>query len=116
MALTSASTEAEFELMLSDVGVAVSCGPVNDFGLLDYDDQVIEGETGFQSSLGAGTQKRGGVIGRQLILTVLTSTFADADLSSDQPITVDGQDYEISYSLSHLHMALDLTAIYLRKV
>lgn len=115
MAISTKTTEAEFALMLGDVGVPVVCGSVNTSGLLDYDDQVLGGESGFQSSLGAGTQKRGGVIGRQLILTVLTSDFADVELVSDTEINVDGTDYVVRYALSHLHMALDLTAIYLGK-
>ncbi len=113
MSITSKTTEAEFALMLGDVGVEVVCGDVTTEGLPDYDDQVLAGESGFQSSLGAGTQKRGGVIGRQLIVTVLTSEFADVELVSGTEITVDGTDYVIRYALSHLHMALDLTAIYL---
>ena len=113
MAISSSTTEAEFELMLGDVGVSVVCGPVSGFGLLDYDDSAMGGESGFASALGSGTQSRGEVIGRTLILTVLSSDFADVDLVSDTAITVDGTDYVIRYALEHSHMALTLTAIYL---
>jgi len=115
MAISSAATEAEFELMLADVGVPVVFGAVSTNGVLDYDDQLELGESGFQSSMGAGSQKRGQVIGRQLILTVLTSDFADEPLESDESITVDGVEYEIIYAQAHSHMALNLTAVYLRK-
>jgi len=115
MALSTSTTEAEFELMLGDVGVPVVCGSVNAFGLLDYDDGAMGGESGFASGSGSGTQKRGEVVGRVLVLTVLSSDFADVVLESDVPINVDGIDYVIRYALEHSHMTLTMTAIYLGK-
>jgi hypothetical protein len=113
MAISSAATTAEFQLMLGDVGVPVVVGAVSTFGLLDYDDQVVEGESGFAGGLGAGTQKRGELIGRQLIVTVLTDDFDDGVLKIDTPITVNGVDYVIRLALAHSHMALNLTTLYL---
>lgn len=115
MSISSSTTEAEFALMLGDVGVDVVCGDVTASGLLDFDDQTMSGESGFTSAMGAGSQSRGEVIGRQMILTVLSSDFADVTLESGVAITVDGVDYVIRYALEHEHMALDLTAIYLGK-
>ena len=115
MALSKNITEAEFELMLADVGVPVILGDIETSGLLDYDDQVIEGETGFASGLGAGTQKRGELVGRVIIVTVLTNDFPDGALAIDAEINVDGVDYAIRNALAHSHMALDLTSLYLRK-
>lgn len=101
--------------MLGDVGVSVVCGTVTTNGLLDFDDAAMSGESGFQSSMGAGSQKRGEVIGRTLILTVLTSDFEGVTLESNVPIVVDGVNYVIRYALEHEHMSLDLTAVYLGK-
>jgi hypothetical protein len=115
MAISNAATTAEFKLMLADVGVPVVCGAVNTLGLLDYDDQVIEGESGFSSGAGAGTQKRGQVVGRQIIVTVLSDEFDDGVLTIDTPIKVDGADYVIRLALQHSHMQLDLTNVYLGK-
>jgi hypothetical protein len=115
MPISSAATTAEFNLMLADFGVPVVVGAVNSFGLLDYDDQVIEGESGFASGLGAGTQKRGELIGRQIIVTVLTDDFASGALAIDTPINVNGVDYVIRLPLAHSHMALNLTTLYLGK-
>lgn len=115
MAISSASTTAEFKLMLADVGVPVVLGTVETFGLLDYDDQVVEGESGFQTGAGAGVQKRGELIGRQIICTVLTDEFDDGALAVDTPISVDGKDYVIRLALSHSHMSLNLTNLYLGK-
>jgi len=103
----------EFRLMLADLGVPVVCGGVSTFGLKDYDDQVIEGEAGFASSAGAGTQKRGELIGRQIIATVLTDDFPPGTLTIDTPITVDGEFYVIRTALSHSHMGLNLTNLQL---
>jgi hypothetical protein len=108
-------TEAEFDVMLGDVGVDVAVGGVEAEGLLDYDDATMSGESGFSSAMGAGSQSRGEVIGRTITVTVLSSTFEDVKLESDVPITVDGKDYVIRYSLEHSHMSLDLTTIYLGK-
>ena len=116
MALTKSTTEAEFELMLADVGVPVACGAVSTNGLLDFDDQLVGGESGFTSALGAGKQSRGEVVARQLIVTVLASDFVDVTLESYVPITVDGVDYVIRYALEHSHMTLDLITLYLGKV
>src|SRR6266498_2109053 len=115
MAISSSATTAEFRLMLSDVGVPVVCGAVSTTGLLDYDDQLIEGEAGFSSGAGAGMQKRGEVLGRQLVLTVLTDDFDAGQLTIDTAITVDGVDYVIRLPLAHSHMALNLTTLYLGK-
>jgi len=115
MAISKVATTAEFQLMLSDVGVPVICGGVTTNGLLDYDDQVVEGESGFASGLGAGTQKRGELIGRQIIVTVLSDDFDDGVLVIDTPITVNGVDYVIRLALAHSHMQLDLTTLYLGK-
>lgn len=101
--------------MLADVGVPVVCAGVNTFGLLDYDDQVVESETGFRSALGSGTQKRGELIGRQIICTVLSDDFDDGTLVIDASINVNGVDYVIRLALAHLHMALNLTTLYLGK-
>lgn len=116
MALSSNATAAEFRLMVGDVGVPIAQGAVNTFGLLDYDDQAIEGEAGFSTAAGAGSQKRGQVIGRQIVVTVLTSDFPEGALAQDAAIQVDGQDYVIRLPLEHSHMALELTNLYLRKV
>ena len=113
MAISSVSTTAEFQLMLQDFGVPVVVGAVNTFGLLDYDDQVIEGESGFASGAGAGVQKRGELVGRQIVVTVLTDDFNPGDRAIDQKITVDGVDYVIRLPLAHSHMALNLTTLYL---
>jgi hypothetical protein len=113
MALTTASTVAEFQLMLEDCGVPVVCGSVNTYGLLDYDDQIVEGEAGFASGIGGGTQKRGEIIGRQIIVTVLSDEFQPGALAIDTPITVDGTDYVIRTALAHSHMGLNLTSLYL---
>ncbi len=88
---------------------------VETFGLLDYDDSALSGESGFASSLGAGSQKRGEVIGRTQIVTLLTSEFEASDLEIDKKITVDGVEYVIRLSLAHSHMALNLTSVYLGK-
>jgi hypothetical protein len=116
MAISSAATTAEFELMLADIGVPVVLGDVSTFGLLDYDDQVVQAESGFASGLGAGTQKRGEVMGRQIIVTVLTDDFEDGALAIDTTIKVDGKDYVIRLPLEHSHMQLNLTNLYLSKV
>jgi hypothetical protein len=116
MAISSKATTAEFELMLADVGVPVVCGPVTTYGLLDYDDQLIEGEAGFASGAGAGTQKRGQAVGRQIIVTVLSDEFPPGVLAIDTPITVDGGSYVIRLALAHSHMALNMTSLYLGKV
>jgi hypothetical protein len=115
MAISSSATTAEFRMMLADVGVPVVCGTVETDGLLDYDDHVLEGEAGFGSGAGAGTQKRGEVIGRQQVLTVLTDDFDDGQLAIDTPINVDGADYVIRLALAHSHMQLNLTTVYLGK-
>jgi hypothetical protein len=116
MSISSAATTAEFELMLADIGVPVVCGSVSTFGLLDYDDQVVQAESGFASGLGAGTQKRGEVMGRQIIVTVLTDEFDEGALAIDTPIDVDGKAYVIRLALEHSHMQLNLTNVYLSKV
>jgi len=115
LAISSKTTEAEFALILGDVGVEVECGTVVAMGLLDEDAQLMSGESGFTSAMGAGAQSRGEVVGTQIVLTVLSSDFANVTLESDVAITVDGVDYVIRYALPHLHMALGLTAIYLGK-
>jgi|SRR5882724_2708867 len=115
MAISNEATTAEFQLMLSDVGVPVVCGDVSTNGLLDYDDQIVEGEAGFSTGMGAGTQKRGELIGRQIIVTVLSDEFDDGVLVIDTPITVNGKDYVIRLALAHSHMALNLTSLYLGK-
>jgi hypothetical protein len=115
MAISSAATTAEFQLMLADFGVPVEIGEISTFGLLDYDDQVIEGEGGFASGLGAGSQKRGETIGRQIIVTVLTDEFEAGVLVIDRSIKADGKDYVIRLALAHSHMALNLTSLYLGK-
>jgi hypothetical protein len=50
-----------------------------------------------------------------MTVTVLSSTFADAGIASDVPITVNGVDYVIRFALEHSHMGLDMTTIYLGK-
>jgi hypothetical protein len=115
LTISAAMTEAEFDVMLGDVGVSVVCGGVTAEGLLDFDDATISGESGFSSSLGAGSQSRGEVIGRTITVTVLSSTFVGVNLESDVPITVDGTAYVIRYGLEHSHMSLDLTTLYLGK-
>jgi hypothetical protein len=115
LAISASMTEAEFELMLGDVGVAVVCGAIEGEGIFDADDAQMSGEAGFSSSMGAGSQSRGEVIGRTMTVTVLSSTFADVSLASDVPITVDGVDYVIRFALEHSHMGLDMTTIYLGK-
>jgi hypothetical protein len=115
MAISSAATTAEFKLMLEDVGVPVVCGGVSTLGLFDDDDQVIEGESGFASGVGAGIQKRGQVVGRQIIVTVLSDEFEDGVLTIDAPIQVKGTDYVIRLALGHSHMQLNLTNLYLGK-
>src|SRR5690242_4194112 len=101
MAISGAMTRAEFELMLSDTGVPVVCGAVTTSGLRDDGDQVTEGEEGFRSMLGAGPQQRGEVIGKQMIVTVLTADFPAGALAIDSPITVGGVDYVIRLALSN---------------
>jgi hypothetical protein len=115
MPISSAATTAEFQLVLADFGVPVEVGGISTFGLLDYDDQVVEGEAGFASALGAGTQKRGEMIGRQIVVTVLTDEFEDGVLVIDRPIKVDSKNYVIRLALAHSHMALNLTNLYLGK-
>lgn len=115
MTISASMTEAEFDVMLGDVGVSVVCGGVTAEGLLDFDDATMSGESGFQSSMGAGSQSRGEVIGRTITVTILSSTFVGVSLESGVPITVDGTDYAIRYALEHSHMALDLTTLYLGK-
>jgi hypothetical protein len=105
----------EFRLMLSDLGVPVVVSNVTTYGLKDYDDQVIEGESGFASGSGAGTQKRGELIGRQIVLTVLSDDFPPGTLAIDTPITADGENYVIRLALAHSHMGLNLTTLYLGK-
>ena len=106
-------TQAEFDIMLGDVGVDVVCGTVEGKGLIDFDDATQSGELGFSAALGAGSQLRGEVVGRTITVTVSSSTFADANLESDVPITVDGTNYVIRDALEHSHIALDLTTLYL---
>jgi hypothetical protein len=113
MAISSQMTTAEFRLMLSDDGVQVVCGAVNTFGLLGHDDHVVEGEPGFPSRGGAGLQKRGELVGRQILVTVLSADFADGALAIDAPITVGGNDYVIRLAIENSHMALKLTTLYL---
>jgi hypothetical protein len=108
-------TEAEFEIVLGDIGATVVCGAVEGKGIFDADDAQMSGEAGFSSSMGAGSQTRGEVIGRTMTVTVLSSTFADAGIASDVPITVNGVDYVIRFALEHSHMGLDMTTIYLGK-
>jgi hypothetical protein len=115
MSISSAATTAEFELMLADIGVPVVLGEVSTLGVLEYDDQVVQAESGFASGLGAGIQKRGEVMGRQIVVTVLTDEFDDGVLAIGTPIKVDGKNYVIRLALEHSHMQLNSTNLYLSK-
>ena len=112
--ISSTMTAAEFALVLADNGVTVVSGDTTTQGLLDYDDYVAEGEPGFKSAAGAGLQKRGELVGRQIIVTVLSDEFSDGELEIDQLIEVDGQDYVIRLAIEHSHVALATTTLYLR--
>lgn len=109
----------EFRVMLTDFGTGVTVGATTTMAMLTVDDQVAEGETGFGSGSGAGSQKRGEVVVRQILATVLTEDFNDGELVIDDPVTVnDGNfagDYMISNRLLSQHVGLSLTKLFLRR-
>lgn len=109
------SSADEFRLMLADLGTPVTIAGTDGMGLASYDDQVLEGETGFASGAGAGTQKRGELIGRQIVVEVLTDDFPGGSLLIDAPAIVGGQQYLVRLALSQSHLGLNLTNLYLRK-
>jgi butyrate kinase len=108
----------EFRVMLTDLGVSISIGATTTGAMLTVDDQVAEGESGFQSGAGAGVQKRGEVIARQIVATVLTDDFNVGELAIDATATInDGGfagNYVVSKRLLSQHAGLSLTKLFLR--
>lgn len=109
------SSVDEYRMMLADLGTPVTIGSTDGLGIWAYDDQVLEGETGFPSGAGAGTQKRGELVGRNIVVTVLTDDFPEEALMIDAPASVGGTQYEVRLALSQSHLGLNLTNLYLRK-
>jgi hypothetical protein len=104
---------AEFRMILGDSGVAVVQGGISVLGLKDYGDVLAEGESGFGAGYGGGSQSRGEVIGRQIVVTVLTADFAAGNLSIGAVITVDGVNYAIRDAREYSQLGLPLTNLYL---
>lgn len=109
---------AEFRVMLADLGVGISIGATTTQAMLTVDDQVAEGESGFQTGAGAGVQKRGEVIARQIVATVLTDDFGVGELAIDATATINDGDfagnYVVSSRLLSQHAGLNLTRLFLR--
>jgi len=114
----SAAAANEFRVMLGDFGNQITVGATSGSAMVAVDDQVIEGEAGFATGAGAGTQKRGEVIGRQIMATVLTQDFPEGTLDIDTPMTIDDGPFAGSYAirerLLQQHVGLSLTKLYLR--
>jgi len=110
---------AEFQVMLNDFGSGITIGATTTLAMLTVDDQVAEGETGFATGSGAGSQKRGEVVIRQIVATVLTQDFNDGELAIDAPVTVNDGNFAGSYAISNRllsqHVGLNLTKLFLRR-
>jgi hypothetical protein len=108
----------EFRVMLGDFGTGITVGATTTLCMLTVDDSVAEGESGFATGSGAGVQKRGEVIARQIVATVLTEDFNDGELAIDAPLTINDGDFAGSYVVSNRllsqHVGLNLTKLYLR--
>lgn len=110
---------AEFRVMLNDFGTGITVGATTTLAMITVDDQVAEGEAGFASGGGAGLQKRGEVVIRQIVATVLTADFNDGELAIEAPMTINDGNFAGSYAISNRllsqHVGLNLTKLYLRR-
>lgn len=114
-ARVSRAAPEEFRVMLGDFGEPVTAGGVTKQAIITVDEQVIEGENAFA---GGAAQKRGEVIGREIVALVLTRDFPDGTLEIDAPFSIDAGEFAGSYRIRNAKAqknGLGVTEISLRE-
>lgn len=91
------ANSSDFRALLADFGVSVTVGSTTAQAVVAAADQADDGEQGFGSGYGAGSQRRGEVIGQDILAVALVSDFPANALAIDATLTVNAGDFTGSY-------------------